>query len=114
VPADAGQVDDVELAAPRKLRRLTELHAGERALEVFHRQFLPVAVEVVHFEGNHLVLLPIWDVDVLEQEVGPAETQSGKTVSLPLLLDPQRREELDRPSEVTAGGNERAAGSRRC
>jgi hypothetical protein len=39
VPGDADQVNDVELAAPRKLRRLPELQAGERALEVFHRQF---------------------------------------------------------------------------
>src|SRR5262245_61396429 len=94
VPADAGQVDDVDLAAPEELRRPFEPHAGERRLQVLRLQLRPVGVEVVHLENDHLVLLPLGHVDVREQEARPAEAQPREPSSLPLLLEPDGREKV--------------------
>src|SRR5262249_54202198 len=66
VPADAAGIDNVNLASQGKLRRRSQFHSREGVLQVLSLQIRPVSVKVGVFECDHLIRLPLRNVDVLE------------------------------------------------
>ena len=107
MPANAGGVDDVHLPAPRKIRGLLEAHAGKARLQPFAGDVLPVGVEIVNLERQHLVLLPLRHVDVLQHERRTAEAQPGEAAVAPLGRKAELGEEGERQLEVGPRGHER-------
>jgi hypothetical protein len=57
---------------PRIIRRRFLAHVGKKRGQILRADHAPVAVEVV---DQHLVLCPLLDVDLLQQERGRAEAQ---------------------------------------
>ncbi len=104
---DSSRIDDVNLAPPGKLRRRPDLHACKRAWQVFRFQFRPIGVEIRDFEGDHLIALPLWHVDVLENEVRLTESQTCQALLFPLLHEAQFCEEGKGRLELRPGGHER-------
>jgi hypothetical protein len=110
VPADAAEVNDVDFTSPREICGCFQLHARESFLQVFCGEFRPIRFEVGDFISDHLVFLPDWDVDVLQQKVGVAETQARQPVVLPFRPKTQRCKELQRARELFAAGDEGVEG----
>src|SRR6185436_5997051 len=100
MPAHTGWVDDVHLAPPRKVRRLLEAHAGTALIELLAGDVAPIRVEIVDLERQHLVLLPLRHVDVLQHERRTAEAQAGKTAVAPSGGKAEFGEEGERLLEV--------------
>src|SRR5437899_3247177 len=76
------------------------LRAGERAWQAFRSQFRPVGVEVSNLERDHLIALPLRYVDVLEDEVRVAKSQTRQAVMFPLLRETQLSEESKSSVEI--------------
>ena len=107
MPAHAGRVDDVDLAAPWKIGGLLETHAGKSLIEPLAGDVAPVRVEIVDLECQHLVLLPLRHVDVLQHERRTAEAQAGKSAVAPTGGKAELGEEGERLREVGARRHER-------
>src|SRR5580704_12575682 len=100
VPADAPWVDDVYLATPGKVGWRPSLHAWELARQVLGFDFGPITVEIGHLERNHLILLPLRHIDLLQHEIRSAEAEAGQAVVLPELLETEGDEKLERQFEL--------------
>src|SRR5262245_3097948 len=55
MPAHAGRIDDVDLTAPGIFRRLLGTHTGKAFGEALCRNRLPVGIEIVDLDNQHLV-----------------------------------------------------------
>src|SRR5262249_13602164 len=111
MPANAGRIDDVNLAAPWKISRLTKFHAFVPRRKPFAGDFGPVAIEIVDLDGYHLILLPIRDIDLLQNEVGIPEAQPRQTALQPDLVETQFGKKFDRAMKIRTRRNERIEAS---
>ncbi len=73
---------------------------AKRVIEVLAGNLSPVGVEIVDLERQHLVLLPLRHVDVLQHERRTAETQAGETAVAPLRRKAELAEERQRLLEI--------------
>src|SRR5689334_6077325 len=102
MPADTTGIDDVDLAAPGIVGRGLQFD-HESVWQCPSLDLPPIAVEIIDFEGDHLVGLPLGHIDVLQDEIRFAEAQTGQTRGLPHLLKAKLLKKGDRSGEVRPG-----------
>jgi len=107
MPADATWIDDVYFSPPWEIRRRSYADAGISRCQVFGLDLTPIDVEIVNLENDHLIFLPLGNVDILEQKIRASEAQTGKAVMPPKLLETQFGKEVERGSEIRPRWNER-------
>jgi hypothetical protein len=73
---------------------------GTASIELLAGDVAPIRVEIVDLERQHLVLLPLRHVDVLQHERRTAEAQAGKTAVAPSGGKAEFGEEGERLLEV--------------
>src|SRR6185436_6671583 len=93
MPTDTTGIDDMDLAPPGVVRR--RLHFSHEPIGQRPRaDFPPIPVEVIDFEGDHLIALPCGHVDLLQDKIRTAEAQTRQTRAFPNLREtpfPERK-----------------------
>src|SRR5262245_12058973 len=106
MPTDAAGIDDVDLARPSIGRRW--LQFGHKSIGQRPRADIPpIALEVIDFESDHLVALPLGHIDVLQDEICTTEAKTGQTRSLPHLREAQFLKKRERRWELWSGRTQR-------
>ena len=93
VPADAGEVDEIDLPSPRVLGGGRDAERRIRLLELLPRDRLPPRIEIRHVQANHEVLGELAVVIALKDELRVAVPKARVAVALPHLLESKVLEE---------------------
>ena len=86
--------------APSELSRRAQFRSGKAKRQRLRLDLRPIEIKVVHLEGDHLILLPLRRVDILQIEIRAAKTQTRNAVFLPKTPEPQLAEEFDGELEI--------------
>src|SRR5690349_9060540 len=100
MPAHAAGIYDVDLTSPGEVSRWPQPHSGKAGRQIFCFELGPIELEIIDLERDHLVLLPLGHVYVLQHEVCAAEPEACEATLTPECGKAQLVEELDRDVEA--------------
>ena len=73
MPADATWIDDVYFLPPWKIRWRSQADAGISPGQVLSVDLNPIGAEIVDLENDRLILLPLGNIDILQQKIRATE-----------------------------------------
>src|SRR5262245_49544505 len=96
----------MHLPPPGKIGGWAHADASKARRQILYGNLLPVGLEIVDLDDEHLVFLPDGNMDILEHEIGFAELKTREPVLLPGCLEAKGAKERQRRFEARSGRHE--------